>query len=212
MNSAGNRSRFRGKEANTRLHKKRFGGPRRSRGKQADDTDGTDFHGSINLRRSVTSVSSVCPLSSADRSYLEMTNTNMQLEAEKWIREVFLPKKYGQSFRQKNLTIQSRGQFKFDAVSDDNEIVAVISTSAGFTPGGKVATDELMKVRSAALWVLMLESTPQKRLLVLTDQSMIGVVKDERKRDRFPKEFEIVRVKLPPELAAKVEEPPKEPG
>jgi hypothetical protein len=134
-----------------------------------------------------------------------MTDNTAQLEAETWIREKFLPKKYGQSFQQKSLTLQSRGQFKFDAVSDDDEIVAVISAGAGLTPGGKVATEALMKVRSAALWVLMLEMTPQKRLLVLSDQSMIDVVKDERKRDRFPKEFEIVKVKLPPELAAKVE-------
>ena len=135
-----------------------------------------------------------------------MTGTEAHTEAEKWIREAFLPKKYGQTFRQKSLTVQSRGQIKFDAVSDDNEIVAVISTRAGFTPGDKVATEDLMKIRSAALWVMMLESTPQKRLLVLTDQSMIDLVKDEKKRDRFPKEFEIVKVKLPPELAARVEE------
>ncbi len=135
-----------------------------------------------------------------------MADAKAQIEAKKWIREVFLPKKYGQSFQQRDLTIQSRGQFKFDAVSDDNEIVAVISTSPGFMPSGKVATDALMKVRSAALWVLMLELTPQKRLLVLSDQSMIDLVKDERKRGRFPKEFEIVKVKLPSELAARVEE------
>jgi hypothetical protein len=136
-----------------------------------------------------------------------MADTKAQSEVEKWIREVFLPKKYGQAFRQKDLLIQSRGQIKFDAVSDDDEIVAVISTSAGLTPVGKVATEDVMKVRSAALWVLMLDHTPQKRLLVFTDQSMIDVVKDERKRGRFPKEFEIVKAKLPPELAAKVETP-----
>jgi hypothetical protein len=132
-----------------------------------------------------------------------MADTNVQTEAEKWIREVFLPKKYGQSFRQKNLEVQSRGKVKFDAVSDDDEIVAVISTSAGFTPDGKVATDALMKVRSAALWVLQLDHTPQKRLLVCTDQSMIDLVKDEKKRDRFPKEFEILKAKLPPDVDAK---------
>jgi hypothetical protein len=135
-----------------------------------------------------------------------MVDTKVQIEAEKWIREVFLPKKYGQSFRQKNLDVQSRGQIKFDAVSEDNEIVAVISTSAGFTPSGKVATDELMKVRSDALWVLMLDLTPQKRLLIFTDQSMINLVKDERKRGRFPSEFEILKVKMPPDLAARVAE------
>ena len=135
-----------------------------------------------------------------------MADTKAQVEAEKWIREEYLPKKYGQSFRQKNLDLQSRAQFKFDAVSDDNEIVALISTSAGFTSSGKVATAELMKVRSDALRFLMLEATPQKRLMIFTDQSMIDVVKDERKKGSFPSELEIVKVKLPPDLAARVAE------
>ena len=94
----------------------------------------------------------------------------------------------------------------FDAVSDDDEIVAVISTSAGFTSSGKVATAKLMKVRSNALWFLMLEGTPQKRLMIFTDQSMIDLVKDEKKKGRFPSEFQILKVTLPPGLAARVAE------
>ena len=133
-----------------------------------------------------------------------MIDTKAQIEVEKWIREVYLPNKYGQSFQQKNLGLQSRTQSKFDAVSDDSEIVAMISTSAGFTSSGKVATDEVMKVRSDALRFLMLDARPQKTLMISTDQSMIDVVKDEKKKGRFPKELEILRVKLPPDLAAKV--------
>jgi hypothetical protein len=135
-----------------------------------------------------------------------MADTKAQVEAEKWIREVYLPKKYGQSFRQKNLDLQSKGQFKFDAVSDDGEIVAVISTSVGFTSSGKVATAKLMKIRSDALWFVMLERTPEKRLMIFTEQSMIDLVKDEKKKGRFPSEFEILKVTLPPDLAAKVAE------
>jgi hypothetical protein len=135
-----------------------------------------------------------------------MADTKAQIEAEKWIREEYLPKKYGQSFRQKNLDLQSRGQGTFDAVSDDGEIVACICTSAGFTSNGKVATEELQKVRSDALRFLMLDARPQKRLMIFTDPSMIDVVKDEKKKDRFPKELEILRVKLPAEIAANVAE------
>jgi len=135
-----------------------------------------------------------------------MVDTKAQNEAEKWIREVYLPKKYGQSFRQKNLELQSRAQAKFAAVSDDGEIVAAICTSAGFTSNGKKATDELQKVRSDALRFLMLAARPQKRLMIFTDPSMIDVVRDEKKRDRFPKELEILRVKLPADLAERVAE------
>jgi hypothetical protein len=135
-----------------------------------------------------------------------MADTKAQVEAEKWIREDYLPKKYGQSFRQKNLDLQSRTKCTFDAVSDDCEVVAMICASAGFTSSGKVATDELMKVRSDALRFLMLEATPQKRLMIFTDQSMIDLVKDEKKRGRYPKELEILKVKLPPGIAARVAE------
>jgi len=133
-----------------------------------------------------------------------MADTKAQVESDKWIREEYLQKKYGQSFRQKSLDLQSRGQGTFDAVSDDCEIVAMICTSAGFTSIGKVATDELMKVRSDALRFLMLEATPQKRLMIFTDQSMIEAVKDERKQGRFPSGLEILKIKLPPDMAARV--------
>jgi hypothetical protein len=135
-----------------------------------------------------------------------MADTKAQITAEDWIREKYLPKKYGQSFQQKNLELQSRAQAKFAAVSDDGEIVAAICTSAGFTSNGKKATDELQKVRSDALRFLMLAARPQKRLMIFTDPSMIDVVRDEKKRDRFPKELEILRVKLPADLAERVAE------
>ena len=56
---------------------------------------------------------------------------------------------------------------------------------------------------------LMLEATPQKRLMIFTDPSMIDLVKDEKKKGRFPKELEILKVKLPADLAARVAESPK---
>jgi hypothetical protein len=135
-----------------------------------------------------------------------MPDTNTQTEVEHWIREVFLPKKYGQSFRQKSLDLQSRGQAKFHAVSDDGEIVVMISTSAGTLSNGKVDTEALMKVRSDALKILWLEHTPAKRFIIFTDPTMIRVIREEMKKGHFPKEMEILRVNLPAALAAKVGE------
>lgn len=134
-----------------------------------------------------------------------MAETNVHAEAEQWIREVFLPKKFGQAFRKKNLGLQSRGQATFHAVSEDEEIVAQICTSAGYTTSGKVATEALMKVRSDALKILWLEHTPAKRFMIFTDPSMIRVIREEMKKGHFPKEMEILRVNLPAELAAKIE-------
>jgi hypothetical protein len=135
-----------------------------------------------------------------------MADNKAQIEAVNWIRETYLPKKYGQSFRQKNLELQSRAQAKFDAVSDDGEVVAVISLNVGFTSGGRKNEDELNQTRSAALRFLMLDYIPKERLMIFTEQSMIDLVKDEKKRDRFPKALKIVKVKLPADLAARVAE------
>jgi hypothetical protein len=133
-----------------------------------------------------------------------MVNTNLKSEVEKWIREVFLPKQYSQSFAPKRLELRSKTQSRFDAVSKDGEIVVIICTDAGTTPSGKVMEEALMRVRSDALKMLWLDSTPSQRLMIVTDSSMMDVVKQERKKGRFPKELQILNVKLPADLANRI--------
>ncbi len=41
-----------------------------------------------------------------------MANTNAQVEAEKWIREIKLPELYHQHFKQRSLLLKSKGEFK----------------------------------------------------------------------------------------------------
>ena len=129
-----------------------------------------------------------------------MDNSNDLTDAVRWIREVYLPKKYRQAFHEKSLQLESKALIKFDAVSDDGEIVAAISTRSGYTSGGRKNEDDLQKTRSDALHFLMLDYTPKERLMIFTEESMIDLVKDEKKRDRFPPALKIVRVKLPPDL------------
>ena len=138
-----------------------------------------------------------------------MANTNAQVEAEKWIREHALPKMFGQTFRQRSLLLTSKGEFKFDAVSDDQQIVAVISTSTAVTSGGKSGGGKLMKIRSDIYWFFLLEQQPERRLLVFTDQSMIDLINEEKKKGRFPHEFELVKIGLPADLQTKVTEAQK---
>ena len=133
-----------------------------------------------------------------------MANTKVQVEAEKWIRENELPRLYNQTFRQRGLLLRSKGEFKFDAVSDDGNIVAAISTSGGVTASGKLAVAKLMKIRSDAYWFLMLAQKPKQMLLVFTDQSMIDLISNEKKKGRFPPELEIVKVSLPPDIQEKL--------
>ncbi len=86
---------------------------------------------------------------------------------------------------------------KFAAVAEDGEVVAQICTSFAYAPGAKLIKEALLKVQSDALKILWLENTPAKRLMLFTDPDMVRVVKEERRKSHFPKEIELVRVKLP---------------
>ena len=70
------------------------------------------------------------------------------MEAEKWIRENEFPRIYGHTFRRRSLLLESKGEFKVDAVSDDSSVVALISTSSGINAKGEPATSKLNKIRS----------------------------------------------------------------
>jgi hypothetical protein len=135
-----------------------------------------------------------------------MTMNDSETDAVEWIREVFLPKRYGQAFRQKNLGLQSRGKTIFHAVSEDGETVAMISTKGGYTSNGKVDTEALMQVRGDALKMLWLEHTPANRFMILTESSMGRVIREEIKKGHFPKEMEILKVKLPATIQQKLED------
>lgn len=54
-----------------------------------------------------------------------MAKQSVPDKPEEWIRQVALPKLYGQKFSQKSLLLKSGGQYKYDTVSEDAGIVAV---------------------------------------------------------------------------------------
>ena len=135
-----------------------------------------------------------------------MTSVTAEQEVERWILEDYLPKQFNHSFRSKKLPLQSRGETKFAAVSDDSEVVAAICVKPGYGANGKVDTEALMKVRSDALKLLWLEHTPAKRFMIFTESSMMRLIREEIKKGHFPKEVEIVRVKLPAVLVANIDE------
>jgi hypothetical protein len=65
-----------------------------------------------------------------------MADTRVQLEVRDWVRRNWMPLKYGMKFSRERVRIRSGGVFDFDAVNDDNSIVATISTSGAKTSGG----------------------------------------------------------------------------
>lgn len=117
-----------------------------------------------------------------------------------------LQEKFGQQFTKRSLVLTTGREFSFDTVSDDGKIVAAISTSVGIRSSGGDATTKLLKIRSDVLWFYMLERVPERKLLVFSEQSMIDLIDKEKKKGRFPLEFEILKVELPAEIAARVAE------
>jgi hypothetical protein len=121
-------------------------------------------------------------------------------EVENWIRSEFLPRKYHQAFAKRKLGVQSGAQIEFDAVSEDGNIVCIISTIPGKTTDGKPDSDVLAKIREKALWTISLNEKPENIVLVYTDKSMGELLKEEKGNGRFPKHIKTLLVKLPVEL------------
>jgi hypothetical protein len=137
-------------------------------------------------------------ISQANGYLFVMADSVSHREAEIWIREHGLPEKIGGRFSKKRLELRSGGKFEFDAVSDDNNLVISIATNGGITSGGKKATPKLHKIRSDALFLLLVEV--ERRMIVLSDRLMFDLVQKEVDAGRFPVEVETLLIELPIEI------------
>jgi hypothetical protein len=88
-------------------------------------------------------------------------------------------------------------------VSDDDKIVATISTSNSFTAGGKHAVGKLMKLRSDMLFLTMAEA--ERRVIVLTERDMYERCIAEKDGGRVPPEIEFVLAQIPEELRLRLQ-------
>jgi hypothetical protein len=69
-----------------------------------------------------------------------MADTRCQLECEDWVRQDWMPQRFGQSFHRDRVRLSSGGFFDFDGVSADGATIATISTSGAKTSGGGMAS------------------------------------------------------------------------
>jgi hypothetical protein len=127
-----------------------------------------------------------------------MADTRVQLEVEDWVRQQWMPTKYGMNFYRERLKIRSGGVFDFDAVSRDKSIIATISTSGAKTSGRKLAVGKIMKIRSDMLFLTMVET--KQRVVVLTEQDMYEQCLKEKAGGRVPPEIDFAFAPLPAEL------------
>jgi hypothetical protein len=129
-----------------------------------------------------------------------MADSTTTKDIENWIRNEFLPKKYNQAFAKRKLGVQSGAEIEFDAVSEDGNILCIISTSPGKTPDGKPDADVLSKIREKTLWAVSLNEKPETIVFLYTDKSMGELLREEKGNGRFPKHIKTMLVKLPAEL------------
>jgi hypothetical protein len=128
-----------------------------------------------------------------------VADTRVQLKIEDWVRQCWMPPKYGGQFICKGLRLSSGGEFEFDAVSVDGSIAANISTSSAKTASGKRAVGKLQKIRADMLFLLLADV--QRRIVVLTEKDMYDLCVREKEAGRVPPEIEFAHAQIPDDLA-----------
>ncbi len=135
-----------------------------------------------------------------------MANTSSQGRVEGWIVENELPRLFtGKSFSKRKVRLAWGGDFEFDAVSSDSEIIGCVSTSCSRTASGRAAVGKFHKLKADALYLLS-TALEHRRVMVFTDEGMKAHFERERARGRFPppEAIELVLVALPEALACEL--------
>ncbi len=131
-----------------------------------------------------------------------MADTRVHFEIEDWVRRNWMPTRFGKRFSRERLRLRSGGVFDFDAVSEDQSIVATISTSGSRTSGGKNAVGKILKLRSDMLFLTLVEA--ERRIIVLTETDMLDQCGKESAGGRVPNEIEFVCAEIPAELRTRL--------
>ncbi len=131
-----------------------------------------------------------------------MADTRIQLEVEDWVRRNWMTAHFGVKFSRERVPLRSGGVFDFDAVSEDQSIVATISTSGSKTAGGKYASGKVLKLRSDMLFLTMVKA--KRRIIVLTESDMLEQFKKEVTGGRVPPEIEFVCAEIPEALRSRL--------
>jgi len=133
-----------------------------------------------------------------------MADTRVQTEVETWIRSNWMPKQFVQEFTRKSMILASGGKYSFDAVSEDNRVVAVISTSGARTSSGKSGVGKMLKIRSDIYFLLLVDA--ESRVVILTEQDMFELCQKEKENGRVPQTVEFLHAVIPDDLEEKLKE------
>jgi hypothetical protein len=129
-----------------------------------------------------------------------MADTRCQIECEAWVRDHWLNERFLQPFSERKVSLETGGEFKFDAVSADGGIVVSISTSRAKMSGGKKGVGKLMKLRADMLFHRM--AVASRHVMVFTEPCMYEACRAEKQRGKVPAKIELLLAELPKSLAA----------
>lgn len=102
-----------------------------------------------------------------------MANTSyLRYSVEPWVRGQ-LAARYGRTFEARSLTLNSGGAHEFDAVSDDETVIASIKANSGLTSGANHPTGKVATCVNE-IYYLTLVAAPA-RLLVLTNPEFFEI-------------------------------------
>jgi hypothetical protein len=132
-----------------------------------------------------------------------MADTRVQSEVEDWVRREWMATTLGQRFSKERVKLRSGGVFEFDAVSNDFQVIATISTSSGNTSSGKRGVGKFMKIRSDMYFLLL--APAGRRLVILTEPDMHQACCAEKDSGRVPEEIEFILAEIPPDLRHRLE-------
>lgn len=124
-----------------------------------------------------------------------MADSAIQLAVERWICNTHLPECYGKVFTKQRLPLAWGALFEFDAVSDDQAIVAVVSTSKLMTAGGKQGAGKKHKILADLAY---LHGTAcELRLAIFTEPCMWQWASGQKAKGRVAPNIELVLVEIP---------------
>ena len=132
-----------------------------------------------------------------------MANASVPKEVAEWLRQNWIPLKFGQSFTSGPCRFSSGGTTKFSAVSLDRKIVAAISTGGATTAAGKPGVGKRAAILAQILFLVMAET--ERRLVILTEKSMLDWCNQESRGGRMPLNVEFHLADLPDELRLRLD-------
>ncbi|MDI6872062.1 MAG: hypothetical protein QME79_12110 [Bacillota bacterium] len=119
-------------------------------------------------------------------------------QVEQYVRAA-LKGEYGVGFDSRFLKLSTGGRHEFDAVSEDEQIVATIKSSSGKTAAGNLPSGKIQAVE-AELYYLTLVDAPV-RMVVLTTPQFFDIMRGRLKGKLAPG-LHLKLVELPSELQA----------